>query len=386
MSVVRKLSMIYLLCAGIFGVQWAFDRDPALERASRHSVAVALETVRAKVVVPGIALAFDGSNRLAAAITGYGSPKRVARAPGAPHHRLALVPRPTVRIPAPAKLVPPKPRMATPNLPSAAVPDLRVAVDVPPPQPVVAAPPPPEVAAPQRQAKASLAPPAPASIAPASLSPAELVRVSMRLKENLTREMLENFSLFLYVSKADTGPWAQRLYVFRKDASGLTLLYNWPASTGRELDEIAANGTRQPSITPQGYYQLDPHRMYRSHFSGQWHEPMPDAMFFNWEHNGLQTGLAIHGATGLEIRQLGTRASAGCIRIAPENAALLFNLIRTEYKGLAPRFAYDRRTATMSNQGVMMHDAAGNLQQADGYKVLVFVENYGGENVVAALF
>jgi len=65
---------------------------------------------------------------------------------------------------------------------------------------------------------------------------------------------------------------------------------------------------------------------------------------------------------------------------------MLFKLIREQYKGLAPRFAFDRRTATMSNQGVMMHDPAGNLKMADGYKVLVFVENYGGENVVAALF
>jgi hypothetical protein len=40
----------------------------------------------------------------------------------------------------------------------------------------------------------------------------------------------------------------------------------------------------------------------------------------------------------------------------------------------------------MSNDGVLMHDAAGNLQLADGYRVLVFVENYGGDNVVAALF
>ncbi len=126
--------------------------------------------------------------------------------------------------------------------------------------------------------------------------------------------------------------------------------------------------------------------MYKNHFSGQWHEPMPYAMFFNWENNGYKTGLAIHGATGLEVKQLGTRASAGCIRIAPENARQLFQLIRTQYKGLTPRFAYDRRTATMSNDGVLMHDASGNLQMADGYKVLVFVENYGGQNVVAALF
>jgi hypothetical protein len=267
----------------------------------------------------------------------------------------------------PQVVAPPQP------LPATTAPDLRVAEDLKPPT--------------QTSTRPTLAPAPPSPGAQAGLSPAELVRVSMRLKENLTREMLENFSLFLYVSKAENGPWAQRLYVFRKDVGGdLGLLYNWPASTGRELDEIAANGTRQQSITPQGYYQLDPHRMYRTHFSGQWHEPMPNAMFFNWEHNGYQTGLAIHGATPIEVRQLGSRASAGCIRIAPENAALLFNLIRSQYKGLAPRFAYNRRTATMSNQGVMMHDAAGNLQMAEGYQVLVFVENYGGANVVAALF
>jgi hypothetical protein len=33
-----------------------------------------------------------------------------------------------------------------------------------------------------------------------------------------------------------------------------------------------------------------------------------------------------------------------------------------------------------------MHDAAGNLKMADGYKVLVFVENFGGNDVVAALY
>ena len=61
-------------------------------------------------------------------------------------------------------------------------------------------------------------------------------------------------------------------------------------------------------------------------------------------------------------------------------------MIRTEYRGLAPMFAYDRRTATMSNQGVLLHDANGHIQLAEGYKVLVFIENYGGDNVVAALF
>ena len=74
------------------------------------------------------------------------------------------------------------------------------------------------------------------------------------------------------------------------------------------------------------------------------------------------------------------------IRIAPENARLLFELIRADYKGAAPRCAYNRRTATMSNDGMLLHDPQGNLQLAQGYKVLVFIENFGGENVVAALF
>ncbi len=370
MSAARKLSVIYLALAASFAVQFAFQRDPGLEQSSRQTVAAALDTTRAYVVTPVTEMAREGTGLIVAML---GTDSKTPRTPDTARAAAAPAP-PRIVVPPAPKVVPRAPVLAAPQepAPDIAPPDIDIADAAPPPQ---AAPRP----------TLDLAPPSSSSAH--DISPAELVRVSLRLKENLTREMLSNFSLFLYVSKADNGPWAQRLYVFRKDDGGnLSMLYNWPASTGREKIEIAADGTRQPSFTPQGYYQLDPGRMYKNHFSGQWHQPMPYAMFFNWESQGLQTGLAIHGATGIEVRELGSRASAGCIRIAPENAALLFNLIRTEYKGLAPRFAYDRRTATMSNQGVMMHDAAGNLQMADGYKVLVFVENYGGENVVAALF
>ena len=366
MSALRKLSVIYVLCALAFSVQIAFDRDPALEKASRATVAAALDTTRTHVVAPAAGFFRDAGSHVADLISGPAQPSR--KTPVAPDRDVARV-----KLPPPALPVPPAPVLAAPQAPVVAPPDIDVAREAPPP----AAPPAP-------RPELSLAPPPPAS---AAANPADIVRVSERLKESLTREMFENFSLFLYVSKADSGPWAQHMYVFKKDGSGnLAMLYNWPASTGREKDEIAPNGTRQPSFTPRGYYQLDPDRMYKMHYSGQWHEPMPHAMFFSWEHDGLQTGLAIHGAVGLEVGQLGSRASAGCIRIAPENAALLFNLIRTDYRGLAPRFAYDRSTATMSNDGLLMHDAGGNLQLAQGYKVLVFVENYGGENVVAALY
>ncbi len=250
-------------------------------------------------------------------------------------------------------------------------------VDIPALRPIVAEPPAKVAEAPKPELAPEAQAPAPqvAEAAPARRpdlampGPAELTRVMLRLKDNLTSEMLGNFELFLYVSKAENGPWAQWMYVFRKkDGGNLDLLYNWPVSTGRELVEYAPNGQRAPSFTPQGYYELDPNRMYKHHVSGQWQQPMPHAMFFSWEKNGMQTGLAIHGASGDDVALLGQRASAGCVRLAPENAALLFNLIKTQYRGLAPRFAYDRRTASMSNDGLMMHDAEGKLQLAEGYK------------------
>jgi hypothetical protein len=209
-----------------------------------------------------------------------------------------------------------------------------------------------------------------------------------RLEGGLTPEMSRNFDLFLYVSKAGSGPLSQRMYVFEKQRSGdLKLLYDWAVSTGREQYEVSPHGEHTVTTTPAGYYQLDPDRMYQSYHSSGWDQDMPNAMFFNWEREGLETGLAIHAATGGDIGRLGSRASAGCVHLAPENARILFNLIRKEYRGLVPRFAYDRDSQTMSNQGKFMHDSAGNLKMADGYRVLIRIENYGGGgDVVAALF
>ena len=271
---------------------------------------------------------------------------------------------------------------ASPGAPVAAAPE-QLARTEPVQQPLQMAPGTVNTSVPPAAASQSL------SSIPAGPGPgtAELARVEARLKDSLTSEMIENFALFLYVSKAASGPLAQRMYVFEKQPSGdLDLAYNWPVSTGRERIEYNAAGRLLPSFTPAGYFELDPHRFYPHYVSHQWHEPMPHAMFFNWQKNGLQTGLAIHSATGNDIGLLGTRASAGCIRLAPDAARTLFNLIKTNYRGLTPRFAIDRRTGTMSTDGIMLHDPNGKVQVADGYKVLVFIEDYGGQSVVAAMY
>jgi len=86
--------------------------------------------------------------------------------------------------------------------------------------------------------------------------------------------------------------------------------YVWPVSTGKGRYD-----------TPAGEFQ--PFRMARHHFSREWDDaPMPYSIFFT------QEGHAIHGS--YEVRRLGTPASHGCVRLAPENAATLFALVKQQ--------------------------------------------------------
>jgi lipoprotein-anchoring transpeptidase ErfK/SrfK len=86
------------------------------------------------------------------------------------------------------------------------------------------------------------------------------------------------------------------------------LKFRWPISTGaRGYD------------TPSGSYR--PFRLEAKHFSKEWDDaPMPHSIFFTGE------GHAIHGS--FHTRRLGQRASHGCVRLAPANAAKLFALVR----------------------------------------------------------
>jgi lipoprotein-anchoring transpeptidase ErfK/SrfK len=402
----RRLAKIYLAAASSFAVAIVLSQHPTLYHASKvtarfigvhgSEAAVALND---RVFTPGWH-AFQ--QRIAQEMKPAPSAMRTAQNPPPPEiilprseQRVAVI-APPAHIDVPTHIAPP--HLRPPIIESAP----NAAVEAPsqstPPavtEKVASAPPPPRMTlAPEATQVPVQKPAAPPVIAnnppPVDIAPpsqAELTRVALHVKDSLTSEMLAHFDLFLFVSKAQSGPVGQRMYVFQKQAGGeLAMLYDWPVSTGREAFEIAPNGTKAPTFTPAGYYELDPQRMYVHHFSGQWRQPMPHAMFFNWIDHGYQTGLAIHGAAPQDIKFLGSRSSAGCVHLAPQNAALLFNLIRTQYKGLVPKFAYDKHTATMANDGVLMHDTSGKVEMAQGYKVLVFIENYGGENVVAALF
>lgn len=386
MAALRKLSTIYVLAASTYAVMIVLARHPDLNAAAKRAAhyagakgAAAAIVLNEDVVQPGWTLLRRESDRAyEAALAALTSPQ----------HEVSTAHR--VRAAAPAH--PAKRRVAQTRVAKAVAPKLHTR---PQPQPRKLAAKAPAVShVPQTTVTLNLAPPPkPKSAAPKllpppknSLNPVVLVRVEQRLKDSLTADLYAHFDLFLYVSKAETGPLAQRMYVFAKGSAGhLTLRDYWAVSTGREKVEYNTAGRKLPSYTPKGYYELDPHRMYRHYRSMQWGVRMPYAMFFNWEHDGYKTGIAIHAAQGKEVALLGQRASAGCIRLAPKDARALFDLIRRHYRGKVPRFAYDRRTHTMANDGMLMHRADGRLRFYKGYKVLVVIENYGGKNVVAAL-
>jgi len=88
--------------------------------------------------------------------------------------------------------------------------------------------------------------------------------------------------------------------------------YRWPVSTARS-----------GYTTPSGVYH--PESMQRSHFSSLYHNsPMPHSIFF-------RGGYAIHGS--YETGRLGGPASHGCVRLAPSNAAALYDLVNREGAG-----------------------------------------------------
>ena len=83
--------------------------------------------------------------------------------------------------------------------------------------------------------------------------------------------------------------------------------YNWPVSTARA-----------GKVTPTGTWTAK--WLSRHHRSSRYNNaPMPYSIFYHGN-------FAIHGTD--QISRLGRPASAGCIRLHPENAAVLFSLAR----------------------------------------------------------
>jgi lipoprotein-anchoring transpeptidase ErfK/SrfK len=83
--------------------------------------------------------------------------------------------------------------------------------------------------------------------------------------------------------------------------------YDWAVSTG-------LHGTPSGTFRPQS--------LSRNHRSSLYNNaPMPYSIFYDGNY-------AIHGTN--HVGRLGSRASKGCVRLHPSNAAILFALVQKE--------------------------------------------------------
>ena len=95
----------------------------------------------------------------------------------------------------------------------------------------------------------------------------------------------------------------QKIRIFQDGAH----LYTWPVSTAKA-----------PKITPTGTFT--PEVLSRDHRSSRYNNaPMPFAIFYRGNY-------AIHGTD--QIKRLGNPASKGCVRLHPDNARVLFTMVR----------------------------------------------------------
>jgi len=131
------------------------------------------------------------------------------------------------------------------------------------------------------------------------------------------KKLFAGAAIALTVTLAHVIPAAAASVVARVNISAQTMTvthqgivkYRWKVSTARA-----------GKITPTGTWTAK--WLSKNHRSSRYHNaPMPYSIFYNGNY-------AVHGTT--QVSRLGRPASAGCIRLDPKNAAVLFSLAQRE--------------------------------------------------------
>lgn len=164
--------------------------------------------------------------------------------------------------------------------------------------------------------------------------------------------ILQEYPIVVIVNKSAYGYGAQRAQMYENGV----LTSEWKVSTGREQWEVSNSGKFYFTTTPVGYFY--PYSLIRYHWSQTWDALMEYSVFFNG-------GIALHATTPSHYRQLGTRASGGCVRLHRDNAQYLFDRVKQEGKGLVP---------VINRNGQVARDRRGRVIRAIKWKTLVVVE------------
>ena len=134
----------------------------------------------------------------------------------------------------------------------------------------------------------------------ASKEPLRMSQSGMKSFEAVAQEL--DVAVVAFVEKSE-----QKLHVFLRGEQYFT----WDVSTAR-----------RGKVTPSGIWSAQ--WLSEHHRSSLYNNaPMPYSIFYNGN-------FAIHGTN--QVSRLGTPASAGCVRLHPENAKILFDLVRAAGK------------------------------------------------------
>lgn len=140
--------------------------------------------------------------------------------------------------------------------------------------------------------------------------------------EGVARAVKAN-RLVIAVNKATKGPNAQTLTIYENGEE----VFKEKISTGREKQEKAKSGRVYLSTTPKGFFR--PTKIYRDYMSYTWKAAMPNAVFFIG-------GIALHATTPSHYKELGTRASGGCVRLKLEHSKMIREKIMDSGLGSQP--------------------------------------------------
>ncbi|MBL7663833.1 MAG: L,D-transpeptidase [Bacteriovoracaceae bacterium] len=143
----------------------------------------------------------------------------------------------------------------------------------------------------------------------------------------IIQSLIEEVHLVIVINKSTLGPDAQTLTMYESGEA----MFRTKISTGREKEEINKTERKVFTTTPTGVFR--PTRLYTEYHSKSWDGSMPNAVFFNG-------GIAIHGTYHSEYRKLGSRASAGCIRMRQEEAKFVRIKIMNSGRGITPDVDY----------------------------------------------
>ncbi len=121
-------------------------------------------------------------------------------------------------------------------------------------------------------------------------------------------------ALFVVVFAAERATAAVVVQIDRSSQTMIVTVDGWQRYTWR------ISSGRRSLPTPAGTFH--PQSMAERWFSRKYHNsPMPHSIFF-------RGGIAIHGT--YETEWLGRPVSHGCVRLDPQNATVLFGLVRQE--------------------------------------------------------